>query len=1694
MGSGSATITGAKLGVAPATNVDNSNTAVNGAAVFVDTGSVTFNSTSSLQYNAASNGGAVGVGSAEARLYFNNNVVINNNTMLVAGGDPVKSNVYLNFDTDAILNFQSLGGSADVGIYVSDDPVTVDGEDTTVLEQRGVPSTRFGVYVDNNVTSRLGKIHNDRTENLTVAADTTNKKVYWVRNFTVKVYYVASYNQGLPFGNKDYTNNFATSGGNFKKKIDNYNPPAHQMAASEIAADLRSKNNGMVSDSAVFGHAFVQKSALADMQYKDYITFAAWGTDYWQYTTSTGSTIDGQTGSGKETLIFIYTDPYYLSIENNAKVGNQDLTLVIRDLNVTVNSTEQSVIGNYGYVFAKNDEIQNELKPVTANDLVLKSGESIRILLPGGKNMAYSLTGQYYSTYDPDNVASNELYSGDVGYEQKETTSAGVPTIKGSGSVANSTSAPNTFTLSGNACMTPNTSGQTHELIFGGDRAVCRVVAAQEITGLQSDEYISSAPGEGATAGKFEYTFKSPKQAYQFIEAHKDDFTSDGKVTAKIEMLMDYMIPASDKVSMTTGGSNGPARDITFQTAVNGYFRYDSAHTTSGGPNDPTNPGTNPRATISRGAGNKLSFIEATAGTLKDGDYADKLTVNNLIFDGKSFGGKDIEHGTIDTNCWNVKIDRCDFNNCQAKYGGGIFIKSVTPKTGTPYGYLTVTRSNFNNCQSLENTDKYGGGGIWTSMKTLTVEDCTFTSCYCAQQGGALFHFVDTTKDTESYTTITDCIFEGCSAGQAAGSVESGAREVRITNTNFRNSTSSVKNGGALNIWSGNSDSTSGQPTTNCWVYLTGCTFENCYALNGTGSNGNGGAMRSTATYNTITDCSFINNIGNNGGAINIFNSKAVDTIISGCSFDGCSARGQGGAIWCRSKTLTIDSVDHNDGALPHTTNATSIRNCTAPNEGGGVYHDNNTTNSSLTVADTTIDTCYSNTKSGGGVYTKALSVSVTDSIVENCYTVAANQNGGGLCLSNSTTTTLSGTIIQGSDISSNIARGEGDQDGNGNDLHNSGGGIYTKAVTFKLKNSIVSDNQAYGNGGGICQNYNQTNGMMELDGATVTGNIAGHVDENNNGVGKGGGIFTLTNLTLRGFETVDTTGTVSVESETRITGNLLRTEEAEDAAGLYLRDDVKVHLRLSGEQYDSAVETDMSKRARITVTGNLTVDGKNSNLRLPDKTNDSEIVNDISVMVYCGVDGEVRVVNAKKKLTQFGYSQSADNKTLKSPAGFTDAYKVFWSEDGQLFGIVDRQDSYERKIIWGGDPICKITDANGRLLYLDEHQTRPAVFDRLDALTTGHSEDTSTTSAFSTLRSNTQLYYAEGVPYTGNVFQVKMLIEEYTAEYYMEITGGTDRQVTLTTAKASDSLYPYRGREGTRCTITRDKNMDGAHALVTAKTNLTLERIVLDGGSLKGVQPTGQTRVIRADCGKEAPISIALSRNATVQNAEVIAGTGSDGSDGNGGGVYLDNGAQLSIAGGTIRNCAAVNGGAVYIDGDKGTMTMTVGTITKCSASQNGGGVFFNKGTVNNQSDPTAGLIRISGGSITRCTAENGGGIYLNGGNSSNGLSRQLYMSGGSIASNHAAQKGGGIFVGDDKVRIYFSGAPYVYQNTSSAAAVPKIPQNGVDQGGWKDCIPPYANACNVQMDQGFHGHRVPRVDPRRVHRRIRTGGCWPV
>ena len=527
VGSGTASLSSVIVGD---TTDGNANQAVNGSGVFVNTGTLSITD-GSIGGNAASAGGAVGVGSADARLNLYNKVKIKDNKMAHSGGEPMDSNVYLNFDTDAIINFQTLSndGNTYVGIYVSDDAVTVNGESSTVLEQRGVPNTRFGVYVNDSAKNNMGKIHNDRTPNLTVRNDTTNKKLYWVRDFTVKIYYVADYrSNGLPFSPTDYTKVFTNSGLNgsvFKKEL-SVTPSEYDSAASDVAADIRTKDGVNLATSAVFGNAFVKPDSgqLDDVSYSDYLTDINWNstTNLWEYVKRDGTNVPGGTDpNATKTLIFIFTEPYYLSIENNAKDNsNHGLTLKISDLSFTVNGTAQSVIDNYGYLYAKNDEIQDELRPVQASDLVLEYGQSVRILLPGGKNMAYSLTGTYYSDY-----ANGTVATGTVNYKQRETTSTD-PNVLYNGSVdASAVTVNNTY------AKTPSTSGQTHELIFGGDRAICRLVVGERIQAEGSDPsspayvctgFVYEHAGEGTTNGMYEYTFNSPRQANQFIIDHHD--------------------------------------------------------------------------------------------------------------------------------------------------------------------------------------------------------------------------------------------------------------------------------------------------------------------------------------------------------------------------------------------------------------------------------------------------------------------------------------------------------------------------------------------------------------------------------------------------------------------------------------------------------------------------------------------------------------------------------------------------------------------------------------------------------------------------------------------------------------------------------------------------------------------------------------------------------------------------------------------------------------------------------------------------------------------------------------------------------------------------------------------------------------------------------------------------------------------
>ena len=124
----------------------------------------------------------------------------------------------------------------------------------------------------------------------------------------------------------------------------------------------------------------------------------------------------------------------------------------------------------------------------------------------------------------------------------------------------------------------------------------------------------------------------------------------------------------------------------------------------------------------------------------------------------------------------------------------------------------------------------------------------------------------------------------------------------------------------------------------------------------------------------------------------------------------------------------------------------------------------------------------------------------------------------------------------------------------------------------------------------------------------------------------------------------------------------------------------------------------------------------------------------------------------------------------------------------------------------------------------------------------------------------------------------------------------------------------------------------------------------------------------------------------------------------------------------GTIKNCSAEQGGAVYINSQSGnsTFTMTGGEIHSCFAT----------GTFNNASLLTApglggavclmgGQVNLQGGKICNNYSENGdgGAIYICNGNFAMTHSSPTITVGYPTITENAAQKGngGGVFVSSE-------------------------------------------------------------------------------
>ncbi len=249
-------------------------------------------------------------------------------------------------------------------------------------------------------------------------------------------------------------------------------------------------------------------------------------------------------------------------------------------------------------------------------------------------------------------------------------------------------------------------------------------------------------------------------------------------------------------------------------------------------------------------------------------------------------------------------------------------------------------------------------------------------------------------------------------------------------------------------------------------------------------------------------------------------------------------------------------------------------------------------------------------------------------------------------------------------------------------------------------------------------------------------------------------------------------------------------------------------------------------------------------------------------------------------------------------------------------------------------------------------------------------------------------------------------------------ISGGT--VIAKTGSKLSTGIGGGTGNSGGVIDENHDNletNRNGGNATVTINGSAIVRTGSIGGGGTgnTNVDKIGNATILISDGDIQAQCILAAGSGAT-PTFTMTGGTirNSNTADSEylhvkqeGGAVYLEDG-TCTISGGTIENCTATKGGAIYITGQKtdneytASFTMSKGTIKECTSTTDGGAVYLKGGDVT-----------LTGGTISDNLAQdgNGGAFYITEGN--------FTMNNASIMKNSALHRaiegsgnGGGVYI----------------------------------------------------------------------------------
>ncbi|MDO4805775.1 MAG: MBG domain-containing protein [Coriobacteriales bacterium] len=966
------------------------NSAQNGSAVFVADGAAYFSQHCEIKSNTATNGGAVGVGSTTARLHFSEKTIITNNTNSSIAQSNKKCNVYLDQDSDLVINVAPLDSNALIGIYVAD----------TCLTTRGSICTTFGTYSDaKNVDST--RFSNDRHDYLKAYAN--KYKIIWSHPLQYNVRKLESYSTFPSSSNK---------GTELKK-----NTYFYPLQITNQMYDLAMSMYTNTDENLVYAYSYGNKTN----KFSQYFTSINWDeTNHcWKGVPHDGSSL---ASDDKDYVYIFYSNAAYISITNNS-----EYPLTIDPLTVL---GKTAVTDAYGYPTVIDYLTQETLIPIADSvddpgtqsveahivedgKIVLPAGGYAKLLFPGACLGSWSLSGVFEGLAQGETVR----YTLDsLNEKDPEKIKVSLPgTVSADGKLQ--------FSLSGTTLGV----NKTYDILFEDPTPICK---------------IEDNTPEGGTlnaSGKYEHPFSTLKDAWNYVVAHKQQLSS----TATIEMLMDYLQPGTDVLNIDAGYNitltTATPRDSTdAEGKVYTYFGKDPTRATIS--RDSTNDGA-------------AVIAEAQPDSLLAKDQCNSyLTITDMIFDGKALA-KSGNGGAVSTGNNVVSISNCDFKGYQANRGGAVYVnggdlvvfssnftdcytKASTDKCGGGAIWTTAQVLKiygtcvFTNC-ACNQTGNAQGGAVFHNIRhdgKKIYEDNSVTLTFPTKYSAA------------SKTTINGCTFNDCfSLDGSGGTVESDAWEIEMSDCEFFGSYTgkSSGNGGALNAYTNDNVN---YATIDSKLTIQNCWFEDASARRGTS---HGGAIRSRTRTTLIENSTFKDCWANLGGAIYNDSGAEKSLTINGCTFDNCDATGAEGVVYTTAITLTIDDYQ---------TRHSVFKDCSAP-QYGGIYQNKDSATSTATITNASFEDCISTSSVAGALYTKAKTLTIKGLDGNKVtFTGCTASGNGGAVYHVGTTETLSNCSFEGCESGGsgggaylNAAMTISDASFTKCKAVNNGGGLYTK-------------------------------------------------------------------------------------------------------------------------------------------------------------------------------------------------------------------------------------------------------------------------------------------------------------------------------------------------------------------------------------------------------------------------------------------------------------------------------------------------------------------------------------------------------------------------------------------------------------------------------------------------------------------------